>query len=181
MSENPTKPTQKSSLYTLFPSSFNLLQAPLMEGGGEGGGGDACEHGNFLSNHPMICRSGQPFTAIDRFLYGHNHHFSQTQSQNHAKNKEVHVSDTLFSSFSQYLGAIGGGSSWPSIPEVSFSDEFLVNGDQPLNWMHEGSPNMGLKGKVEVSGKSSKGVGKVAKKGYSEALIKGQWTDEEDR
>ncbi|XP_042960000.1 transcription factor MYB119-like [Carya illinoinensis] len=150
-----------------------------MEGGGEGGSGDFCGHGNSQSNHP-ICRSGPPFTAIDRFLYGHNHHFSQTQTQNHAKNKEVLVSDTVLCSFPRSWGAIGAGFSWPSIPEVNFSDEFFVDGE-PLNWMHEGSPNMGLKEKVEVSGKSSKGVGKAAKKCSSEALIKGQWTDEEDR
>ncbi|KAF5470456.1 hypothetical protein F2P56_010970 [Juglans regia] len=153
-----------------------------MEGGGEGTvtGGDACGHGNSQSNHP-ICRSGPPFTAIDRFLYGHNTHFSQTQTQNHAKNKEVVVSDTVLCSFPRSWGAIGGGFSWPSIPEVNVSDDFFVDGET-LNWMHEGSPTMGLKEKMEVSGKSSsKGVGKAARKGSSEALIKGQWTDEEDR
>ncbi|XP_040994233.1 transcription factor MYB119-like [Juglans microcarpa x Juglans regia] len=153
-----------------------------MEGGGEGTvtGGDACGHGNSPSNYP-ICRSGPPFTAIDRFLYGHNTHFSQTQTQNHAKNKEVVVSDTVLCSVPRSWGAIGGGFSWPNIPEVNVSDEFFVDGET-LNWMHEGSPTMGLKEKVEVSGKSSsKGVGKAARKGSSEALIKGQWTDEEDR
>ncbi|KAG6631275.1 transcription factor MYB119-like [Carya illinoinensis] len=157
-----------------------------MEGGGEGGGGElgTC-YGNSQRN-PSICRPDLPFTAIDRFLqYGdHNHHFSQQQAQNvHAKNKEILISDTGLGSFTPYRDAIGGGFSCPNInPEVCFADAFFVD-EEPLNWIYEKIPILaGLKQEVKVTGnKSSKGPGKNAKKGSSEALIKGQWTDEEDR
>ncbi|KAB1228048.1 Transcription factor MYB98 [Morella rubra] len=129
-----------------------------MEGGRDGCGGGARRHGNSPSD-PHICgRLGPPFTAIDRFLYGQNH-ISHQQPQNHAKNKERFVSDTGLFSFPASSGAIG----------------------DHLNWMPERSPNMGLKEEVKAAGKSSKGGGKKAKKGSSQVLIKGQWTDEEDR
>ncbi|XP_040992111.1 transcription factor MYB64-like [Juglans microcarpa x Juglans regia] len=153
-----------------------------MEGGGEG---TACCYGNSQRNR-SICLPGLPFAAIDRFLqYGdQNHHFSQQQAKNHAKNKEILISNSGLCSFTPYRDAIGGGFSCPNInPEVSFADGFFVD-EEPLNWIYEKIPIMaaGLKQEVKVTGsKSSKGAGKNAKKGSSEALIKGQWTDEEDR
>jgi myb proto-oncogene protein len=150
------KPTKHHFLFWLiFILLFKL--ALVMEGRGEGGGGGACGNGN-SQNNPPLYRPGPPLTAIDRFLYGQSH-FSQQQAQNYAKNKEVLVSDNgLF----------------------SLVDGFFVDGE-PLNWMHERNPNMVFKEEVKAVGKNSKSVGKKAKKGSSEALIKGQWTDEEDR
>jgi myb proto-oncogene protein len=158
--QNKTFPKIKPTKYPfLFWLIFSLLfkGAPVMEGRGEGGGRGACGNEN-SQNNPPLYRPGPPLTAIDRFLYEQNH-FSQQQAQNYAKNKEVLVSDNgLF----------------------SFVDEFFVDGE-PLNWMHERNPNMDFKEEVKAVGKNSKSVAKKAKKCSSEALIKGQWTDEEDR
>jgi myb proto-oncogene protein len=131
----------------------------------EGGGRGVLGNGNSQSN-PSIYRPCPPLTAIDRFLYGQSH-FSQQQTQNNAKNKQVLVSDNGFCSFPPFRGAIVDG--------------FFVDGEVPLNWMHERNPNMGFKEEVKVVGKNSKSTGKKARKCSSEALIKGQWTDEEDR
>lgn len=150
----------------LFSLIFSLLQAPVMEGRREG----ACGNRN-SQNNPPIYRPGPPLTAIDRFLYGQNHFSQQQQTQN----KQVLVSADNDFINPPFRGAI--------VQEaVSFVDGFFVDGE-PLNWMHERNPNMGFKEEVKilVGNKNSKSLGKKAKKGSSEALIKGQWTDEEDR
>lgn len=185
--KNPQKLPKNQAYIDLFPLVLTLLEATLMEGGGESGGGKgACGYGN-SQRKPSICRPGLPFTAIDRFLqYGdqNQYHLSQQQAQNHEKNKETLVSDTGLCSFTPNRDAIGGGFSCLDInPEVSFADGFFVD-EEPLNWIYtEKIPIMELQqDQVKVTGnKSSKSVGKNAKKGFSETLIKGQWTDEEDR
>lgn len=153
----------------------------MAEGGEASGvnGGGVCGRTN-SQNNPPICRFGPPLTAIDRFLCGQNH-FSQQQTHNNiARNKDVLLLDNGLCNFPPPRGAIGGGVSWPSVQEVNFVDEFFVD-REPLNWKYERNTNMGFNEESKVVAKSSKGLGKKAKKANSATLIKGQWTDEEDR
>ncbi|KAJ6755272.1 MYB PROTEIN-RELATED [Salix purpurea] len=73
-----------------------------------------------------------------------------------------------------------GAVPWPNFQDTSFADGLFVGGDS-LYWTFEGNPIGGLNGKVNASGKSSKGIAKKTKKGSSATLIKGQWTEEDDR
>ncbi|KAJ6716030.1 MYB TRANSCRIPTION FACTOR [Salix koriyanagi] len=82
--------------------------------------------------------------------------------------------------FSPPRGAITAAP-WPSFSETNFADGLFVDGDRHT-WTYEGNPDGGLSGEVnDVSGKSCKGTGKKTKKGSCSTLIKGQWTEEEDR
>ncbi|EEF36731.1 myb119, putative [Ricinus communis] len=147
-----------------------------MEGGGGGGGGYSL--GN-LQNNPSICGPAPPpLTAVDRFLWGRSH--SSTQSN--VKNKETLVSTNGLYEFSSSSGAIATGvSSWPCFQEINFVDGLFADGDNHSYWAYDTNPNVGYEEEVKVSGKSSKGIGKKAKKGPCPTLIKGQWTEEEDR
>ncbi|XP_030926968.1 transcription factor MYB64-like [Quercus lobata] len=153
----------------------------MAEGGEASGvnGGGVCGHAN-SQNNPPICRFGPPLTAIDRFLYGQNHFSHQQTHTNIARNKDLLVLDNGLCNFPPPRGAIGGGVSWPSVQEVNSVDEFFVD-REPLNWTYERNTNMGFNEESKVEVKSSKGLGKKAKKANSATLIKGQWTDEEDR
>lgn len=159
-----------------------------MEGGrGVGGGSDHFGHQNLPNNHrSIIYRPTPPLTAIDRFLYGHSHFSTQQKyiQNNNDINKETLAStNRLCGVFPPSGGAIGGGVSWSSFQEASFVDGLLVDGDHCLNWTYEGNPNEDLNAdhQVKASGKSCKGIGKKSKKGSCATLIKGQWTEEEDR
>ncbi|KAM1995713.1 hypothetical protein ACFX15_028736 [Malus domestica] len=169
-----------------------------MEGGigGGGGGGDLGVYG-FRNNtqHHSIYKTGPPLTAIDRFLWGSH------QSQNNASNKDHQkvVSSNGLSGFASFGG--GGAiisheaaASWPSnysattnhLQEPSFVDEFFVGQGEALmmSWFQEQNPNAtgGFREEGRVSERNCKAVGKRAKKGLTAAtLIKGQWTDGEDR
>ncbi|KAJ6299546.1 hypothetical protein OIU76_020501 [Salix suchowensis] len=139
-----------------------------MEGGGVGG--------RFRNRNLQNDRSSiyPPLTAIDRFLFGQSHFTPQN-----IQNKETIVSNNGLCGFCPPSGATGAVP-WPNFQETSFADGLFVGGDS-LYWTHEGNPNGGLYGKVNASGKSSKGVAKKTKKGSCATLIKGQWTEEEDR
>ncbi|KAF2291632.1 hypothetical protein GH714_027743 [Hevea brasiliensis] len=145
--------------------------------GGEGGGGGGGGVGGFclgnLPNNPSIRRPTTPLTAVDRFLWGRSH-FSEQQTQSNVKNNETLISINGLFDLSSSNGAIAGVP-WPCFPEINFDD-----GDS-LNWTCEGNPNAGLEGEVKASGGISKGQGKKAKKVSCPTLIKGQWTEEEDR
>lgn len=145
--------------------------------GGVGGGGGGFGHRN-LQNNPHIYRPTPPLTAIDRFLWGQSH-FKHQHIQDSERNKEKLVSTNGLCSFSSSSGAIGAVS-LPSFQETSFVDGLFADGDS-LNWTHERNPNEVLKDEVKVPGKNFRGTGKKGKKGSSSALIKGQWTEEEDR
>ncbi|PRQ34429.1 putative transcription factor MYB-HB-like family [Rosa chinensis] len=124
-------------------------------------------------HHNQLFRPGPPLKAIDRFLW----------SQNNAKNKERLVSSNGFSSFGGAMGDLQACSNWPpsSLREASLDELLFLDHGEAMTWPPEKiqNPNMGFKeDQVKVG---SKGVGKKAKKGSSVPLIKGQWTDEEDR
>lgn len=74
-------------------------------------------------------------------------------------------------------------SNWPpsSLGETSLEELLYDPSEVALTWPPEKiqNPNMGFKEDQMKVG--SKGVGKRAKKGSSVPLIKGQWTDDEDR
>jgi len=138
--------------------------------GGGGGVGARLGNRNLENNRPNIY---PPLTAGDRFLFGQSH-FTPHQ------NIQTTVSNNGSCGFYPPRGAIGAVP-WQSIQETSFVDGAIGVGGDDLNWTYEGNPNGGLNGKVSVSGKSYKGIGKKTKKGSCATLIKGQWTEEEDR
>lgn len=199
-----TNPLQKSSLgYSLSLLSLTHLQATFMAATGgvpSGGGGGvsgssfhACKH---LHNQNHFYRPGPPLTAIDRFLCGQTHFSHQQHPQNNANNNQTVSGANGFCSFSLTDGAICGEENyWPSInglqqEAVSFFDGlFLEDEDheeQVLNWSDSTSgykeDDQAIKA---VEDQVSKGVVVVGKRGNkkasSETLIKGQWTEEEDR
>lgn len=108
-----------------------------------------------------------PLTAIDRFLLSHENYFPQQKNNN----------ENVFSEFSHFVGgnasfsSHANGISWPNLPEPSVMEGFYMNEIQENNGLFDHEKN-----KVKESGKK-------AKEGNSSTnyLIKGQWTDEEDR
>ncbi|KAK4271709.1 hypothetical protein QN277_020361 [Acacia crassicarpa] len=101
-------------------------------------------------------RSVPPLTPIDRFLWSQ-----------HAQN---HMASTVWPNS-------GSGS--------SFIDGFVLPNEQALNWTHAQVPPLCFRN--SVPGKHHDGGGgdtvgrRIKKKGSRVSLIKGQWTDEEDR
>ncbi|XWS53024.1 hypothetical protein CRYUN_Cryun11dG0122400 [Craigia yunnanensis] len=153
---------------------------------GVGGRGGAFGYGNLLcSNKSSVCKPSPPLSAIDRFLWGQSHSSHQQYSkQNNVNISNATVGSTtdhgLLRGFSFSSDATGGyvaGDSWQSNHEESFVDGLFVDGEN-LALTDDKNPNMEMK-EVNVSMKSL--VGKRNKKAVSAALIKGQWTDDEDR
>ncbi|KAI5408783.1 transcription factor MYB119 [Lathyrus oleraceus] len=112
-----------------------------------------------MSNHSSIA---PPLTAIDRFLWGQRSHIPQN------------IDDENFCSF----GASAYSYIWPNnnimTQEASFVDEDV------MNWTH--SLCVEKEDVINGLGKgTSKVVAKRPKKVSSISLIKGQWSDEEDR
>ncbi|KAL4334791.1 hypothetical protein GQ457_07G035170 [Hibiscus cannabinus] len=137
---------------------------------------------------PSLYKPSPPLSAIERFLWGQNHtsHHKPYSTQNNVNISRgtalASTADALLRGFSFSNGAIGGylaGASLGRNLEDSFNiDGLFVDGDNHAS-ADDKNPNMEMK---EVSIKSfPKGVGKKNKKIASSALIKGQWTDEEDR
>ena len=123
-------------------------------------------------NKPPFYRPSLPLTAIERFLLDKNN-FS-------VQRKEPLFFPSGCEGFSPFGGAIGrclDGFSWPSFPEICFKDNLFLD-RETLKWMNEVNPNHEEDKPME---RDLKGGGKRVKGGYSTALIKGQWTDEEDR
>ncbi|KAF5751388.1 putative myb [Tripterygium wilfordii] len=142
-----------------------------MEGGGVDGGGDGIGHANYQTNPPIYRPSCPPFSAIDRFLWGQGSPFSTQKNY-----KESDVGLGGFSSSSSC--STGGGVFWDSFQETNFLDGFYGGGES-ISWTQERNPKEEVT--VGVNSGSNKGVGKRGKKVCNEPLIKGQWTDEEDR
>ncbi|XAR58922.1 hypothetical protein NMG60_11014503 [Bertholletia excelsa] len=133
----------------------------------EGGGGGGFGYGSFEGKR-SVYRPSPPLTAIERFLLGK----SNLNHPNNMQNKESLFSPTGFygfSSFSSSGGAIGNFS-------CGFEYPWILSDAEAFN-------NVGLtKEEENTRQKSSKGGDKKSKGGSSSAaLIKGQWTDEEDR
>ncbi|XP_004295744.1 PREDICTED: uncharacterized protein LOC101298695 [Fragaria vesca subsp. vesca] len=125
-------------------------------------------------HHHQLFRPGPPLTAIDRFLW----------SQNNAKNKERLISSSNgCSSFGGAMADLQPCSNWPpsSLGEASLDEMLFINHGDAMTWPPEKIQNPNMVFKEDQMKVGSKGVGKRAKKGSSVPLIKGQWTDEEDR
>ncbi|CAL5388576.1 unnamed protein product [Camellia sinensis] len=149
----------------------------------EGAGGGGFGYVN-LQNNLSLYRPSPPLTAIERFLSSKNNHFSHKQTQNNVHNQGLLVPASVYGGFSSSGGAIGGYSSdflGPSFSKNSFMDG-LFHDSETLKWTYEIDPNMGLREDDKSTERNCKRVAKRAKCGSSTTtLIKGQWTDEEDR
>ena len=141
-----------------------------MEGGGHGGG----SFPNYmnLQKHPLV---PPPLTAIGRFLQGQRrqNHFPHHNFEN---NKGILIPANGFCGFSSSSnGGIGGlyeeheVSLVPCLP----MDKIFASDDDVFS---KNYGNTGLNNGVIKSGNSMKSKG-----GGRKRLIKGQWTDEEDR
>lgn len=158
-----------------------------MEGGGVGG---SFPYGNYQRNIPLL-KPRPSLTPIDRFLYGQNH-FSQPEIITNFNDKGTLVPTYVncqFVSFSDD-GAINGHAGeilpWPgTLPSHDTSTNFVegifLNEQQNPNWSQQISPNVGLRDGETSARKTPRGRGKRDKACSSAILIKGQWTDEEDR
>ncbi|KVH94070.1 Homeodomain-like protein [Cynara cardunculus var. scolymus] len=141
-----------------------------MEGGGHGGGGFP----NYvnLQKHPLV---PPPLTAIGRFLQGQRrqNHFPY---HNFEHNKGiVNPANGVCGFSSSSNGGIGGlyGEHEVSLVPCLPMDKICA-ADHDVFLKNYG--NIGLNHEVIKSGKSMKSKG-----GGRKRLIKGQWTDEEDR
>nr|XP_027112712.1 transcription factor MYB64-like [Coffea arabica] len=162
-----------------------------MEGGG--GLGGSFPYGNYCQgDHHLrlpLLKPRPPLTAIDRFLCGQRH-FSQLEILANFKNKATLVpvnSDFVSSSSGGAIhGHAGGGGllSWPITLPPSRDASSSVNGvlcnkESTPNLSPEMNPNVGLE-KEEDLPRVPRGTGRRGKGDPSVALIKGQWTEEED-
>ncbi|KAL5750466.1 hypothetical protein ACOSP7_025069 [Xanthoceras sorbifolium] len=136
-------------------------------------------------------RPGPPLTAIERFLWGQQScHFSKNQSQTQTQNnlmirsREALVSpkyglSAFLSTCNNSGGAIGAyyedNLYWPKTQETNLPNSCFVDGRNSK----EETTKVGSKSTTTLKGKLR---ANSAKKSASVApLIKGQWTDEEDR
>lgn len=168
-------------------------------GGGLGGGGGGFSGSPFhaykhLHNQNPFYRPGPPLTAIDRFLCGQTHLSHPQYTQDNTNSNQTVPCANGFCSFVQSGGAVcGEGNSWPSInglyqEAVSFFDGLFVDDEeQVLNGCDSTSGykedhDQAIKAVEDQVYKGLVVVGKRGnKKASSETLIKGQWTEEEDR
>ncbi|XP_061354628.1 transcription factor MYB119-like [Gastrolobium bilobum] len=142
-----------------------------------------------LTNPSFMCCSGPPLTAIDKFLGNQQNHFPPKQhpqsppkqhpQSNIAKNNHASVFDDEFCSF-----ACSGDSTYKydllhNTQEASFITHHLLPNEEALNWTHQ-NPTLCQKD-VQVLGNNAKVVGRMPKKGSSVSLVKGKWSEEEDR
>ncbi|XWS71589.1 hypothetical protein CRYUN_Cryun03dG0151000 [Craigia yunnanensis] len=153
---------------------------------GVGGRGGTFGYGNLLCNKSSVYKPSPPLSAIDRFLWVQNHSSQQQYStQNNVKVCKGTVGSTtdgLLRGFSFSTDAIGGyvaGVSWKSNIEESFVDGLFEDGES-FALTDDKNPNMSMK-EVKSMKSFAKGAGKRNKKVASAALIKAQWTNEEDR
>ncbi|KAG4124458.1 hypothetical protein ERO13_D10G041700v2 [Gossypium hirsutum] len=151
-------------------------------------------YGNLLCNNnckPSPCKSSPPLSAIDRFLWGQTQSLSSHSQaahqppypvQNNVKINKGTVlgstADALLRGFSFPSDAIGGYLPRQTNLEESFLDGLFVDGEI-LALTEDKNPNTEMK--ASMKGDFPKGVLKRNKKVASAALIKGQWTDDEDR
>ncbi|KAL2332930.1 hypothetical protein Fmac_014143 [Flemingia macrophylla] len=149
-----------------------------------GGGGAIIplhEYRNIRVTNPSNFSVGPPLTAIDRFLlWGQQQrHFAQKQQPQNVANNIIHASFLDGNSFCDSTSA--NKILWPNSTtrEVSLVEQLLAN-EEALNSSRQ-PPALCLKGDVHVSTKNNGNVVGRPKKRSSVPLIKGQWTQEEDR
>ncbi|XP_017646664.2 transcription factor MYB119-like [Gossypium arboreum] len=151
-------------------------------------------YGNLLCNYnckPSLCKSSPPLSAIDRFLWGQTQSLSSHSQAAHQRPYSIQnnvkinkgtmlgsTADALLRGFSFPSDAIGGYLPRQTNLEESFLDGLLVDGEI-LALTEDKNPNTEMK--ASMKGDFPKGVVRRNKKVASAALIKGQWTDDEDR
>lgn len=148
------------------------------------GGSDGAKHENMKESNFSMDQS-----AIDRFLWGqHSYHIPHHQPlvENNIARSNNNVASVFGEEFSNFPFS-GGGSThgllWPNTQESCFVDGLFAK-EEALKWTSINQNPMlimNLKD-MHVTGKNGKDIGrKRTKKESSMPLIKGQWTNEEDR
>ncbi|KAL1147304.1 hypothetical protein V6Z11_A10G045800 [Gossypium hirsutum] len=151
-------------------------------------------YGNLLCNYnckPSLYKSSPPLSAIDRFLWGQTQSLSSHSQAAHQRPYSIQnnvkinkgtmlgsTADALLRGFSFPSDAIGGYLPRQTNLEESFLDGLFVDGEI-LALTEDKNPNTEMK--ASMKGDFPKGVVRRNKKVASAALIKGQWTDDEDR
>ncbi|XP_042479565.1 transcription factor MYB64-like [Macadamia integrifolia] len=118
-------------------------------------GGGCFGYGHSGMEHPHFHRPTPPLTAIDRFLWS-TKEFPQRQMERSSGIRETLGSASGFGQFS---------SSGALLQDIRFVDGLFAEGQECFN----------------VSDERGHKMGKRMRGGASVNLIKGQWTDEEDR
>ncbi|KAM7260269.1 hypothetical protein ACFE04_016010 [Oxalis oulophora] len=146
-----------------------------MERNNDRGGGSA---GGY--NHVVYPLASPPLSAFNRFLFPpHNHSSDHQIVRNH--HEIMNGFGNFYSTSSTFYGATNHA--WITTNNESFNHGNFIDGEA-MNWAQEQNLITGFNGgggedvvKVnEIMSKVKKG-----RKGKSATLIKGQWTDEEDR
>ncbi|KAL5580780.1 hypothetical protein UlMin_013222 [Ulmus minor] len=131
-------------------------------------------------HHPYLYQSPTrpPLTAIDKFLSGQSH-FSHQQPLNLSSyDKEANpvIGSSLYGLSQSSYGPIARDSLPITMQNTNYFEGVFLQGD-PLNLSNDHR----LLIKVGGDENGGKVMGKKAKKASPATLIKGQWTDEEDR
>ncbi|KAF5202536.1 Myb transcription factor [Thalictrum thalictroides] len=133
-----------------------------------------------FQNH-LVRPMTPPISAIERFLWSSNDH-TQKQIHTSLKNNDIIVSSNGLGEYSTSSGLIddyAGRFSFASLPDTSFDDG---QGQQPFGWTEEMKNIVGLNSEVKLKEKTTLWTEKKMKNGSSSTtLIKGQWTEQEDR
>ncbi|GAU34124.1 hypothetical protein TSUD_66030 [Trifolium subterraneum] len=134
------------------------------------GGGDHIK----ITNHSSI---GPPLSAIDRFLWSQQNHLPQKKLQQSVDDQNMCSFGCSNASTHSFM--------WPNnnmimTQEASYFDHLLAN-EEVMNWTHQIPSLCVEKDVVNGLGEGTKMVGRKHKKVSSFSLIKGQWTNEEDR
>lgn len=159
---------------------------------GSGGGGFS-NYINYQNRHSWYKPVPPPLTAIDRFLWGRTQN-DQTQSQNQ-KSNEPFVSLNGVPEFSCYSNGINNESGISLAPYLPMTKNFMFDDDGDLFINNIGEclsldelrsyPNYAQNRESNQVIKPEKvftnSVKKVKGGAISKVLIKGQWTEEEDR
>ncbi|KAL4304547.1 hypothetical protein GQ457_10G008620 [Hibiscus cannabinus] len=158
-----------------------------------GGRRGAFGHGilQFNKKASAAYKSSPPLSAIDRFLGGQTHSLSSQSPHHFPIQNNVKISkrtvlgsttDAVLSGFTFPNDTIGGYLSGVSPRQnnlqKSFVDGLFVHGETRA-LTDEKNPNMEME--VTMKGNFPKRISKRNKGAASAALIKGQWTDDEDR
>ncbi|XP_059288705.1 transcription factor MYB119-like [Lycium ferocissimum] len=151
-----------------------------MEGGE--GEGSAYQPYQTLTNLSVF-QQGPSLTATNTFLRSHQSPFSFHLSANN--NKSIFTQCGGFYDFSSCSNGASGSSShangisWKSFLEPSLMNSILFIEQNALHWNNEEND---MTQEMISSPKNSKETGKRTKEGASTTvLVKGQWTEEEDR
>lgn len=159
---------------------------------GRGGGGVP------VNGIPRRKPQNQPLTAIDRFLWGHKNHFPhQPNARSSKKHRQPRVNEGQETNSPPFYYQDQEGDEFlPLLAAGGFEEPSLVNGllfleqgvvgDSYENFKWAGENDFNKELAVGNYHKNRNSTGGAAKKrvkracSSKKALIKGQWTDEED-